>query len=512
MCRILVYKGQPMLIGDVLISPENSLLCQSRDAGYHPGVIDKEHCRNILVNGDGFGVAWYGDAVEKGSCCFKFVTPAWSNTNLRNIGNHISSSLIFGHIRAASSGQDPHEPIVVSNENCHPFTYLNYTFMHNGCIPKFERIKLRILNLLSEKHFHNIYGTTDSEHIFALFLECLPPSETEPLGYLTHSTENIVRAVQRTIAVVLSLCEEAGIKDCCSLNICVSNGVDIIATRYRNGPQPPPSLYYYCGSNFTCKDGIFHAQKECSASEIVISSAPLSKVARYECDRQATARSNAVSVPSLSSSSTVQRLSVTATQNAAMRSHHSSTNDFMSATIATVATASGATAAAATAAAATVAATAASASATQASAVAVAEMEDSGAAAAQVVRDAGTISAPITSIIEEDEELAYAWQLYDPQDNGSWVLVPKDHMLIVRGDRKVKDKVVGIEVVHIIVPKLSCPLQRPLHKYQRKFSEAFSDEENSTTGSDSARSASPKMEKPKKIRFRSRIQKAMQQQ
>ena len=116
----------------MLIEPENSLIRQSRDAEFHPGVTDPASKRNIRVNGDGFGVSWYGDNPEKGSCCFKFITPAWSNDNLRNIGEHISSQLIFAHVRAASSGLDLGEQVIISNENCHPFKFGRWTFMHNG--------------------------------------------------------------------------------------------------------------------------------------------------------------------------------------------------------------------------------------------------------------------------------------------------------------------------------------------------------------------------------------------
>ena len=85
MCRLTVYKGRPVLLGDIIVVPENSLVCQSRDAGYHPGVVDKSHIRNIRVNGDGFGVAFWGQTIQTGPCLFKFVTPAWSNKNLISI-------------------------------------------------------------------------------------------------------------------------------------------------------------------------------------------------------------------------------------------------------------------------------------------------------------------------------------------------------------------------------------------------------------------------------------------
>ncbi|RYG63058.1 class II glutamine amidotransferase, partial [archaeon] len=174
MCRLTLYKGKPMLIGDLVTNPSNSLIYQSRDAAYHPGVTDKTHRRNILVNGDGFGVCWYGENVSKGGCCFKFVTPAWSNGNLRSIGEHVASHLVCAHIRAASSGHDPlHERVAVSHENCHPFRYGRFTFMHNGGIPYFARIKRPLQNLLHEAFFSEIKGSTDSEHIFALFLHYL---------------------------------------------------------------------------------------------------------------------------------------------------------------------------------------------------------------------------------------------------------------------------------------------------------------------------------------------------
>lgn len=38
----------------------------------------------------------------------------------------------MAHVRAASSGHDPLDRMIVSNENCHPFKYGRWTFMHNG--------------------------------------------------------------------------------------------------------------------------------------------------------------------------------------------------------------------------------------------------------------------------------------------------------------------------------------------------------------------------------------------
>ena len=274
MCRLTLYKGKSLLIGDLIVWPDNGLLCQSRDAAFHPGIVDdSKNRRNIVVNGDGFGVCWYNDKhPERGSCCFKFVTPAWSDMNLRNIGEHVESSLIMAHIRAASSGHDPLvEEAVVSQENCHPFKYKRWTFMHNGAVPSFKSIQRALLLLLPHDIFRGITGTTDSEHIFALFLHYLP-SRDEPT-----SVEDFIAAVEKTMSMILQLCAAANIYVPCSLNLVFSDGINVIATRFRSGKEAPPSLYYNYGSDFVCKGGHFLGRNQSRPKEIVISSAPLSR-------------------------------------------------------------------------------------------------------------------------------------------------------------------------------------------------------------------------------------------
>ena len=328
MCRLTAYKGKPLFIGDLIVKPENGLMFQSRDAGWHPGVKDGLGKRNIRVNADGFGVAWYSrpaihdeDEIEESefmdsvyglrermyeSCCFKFITPAWSNRNLKNIGQHVQSSLIFAHIRAGSTGLNVVDSLNVSvaEENCHPFQYRQWTFMHNGGIPDFHLIKYPLMQILDEDSFNKISGNTDSEYIFALFLSLLPDKHD-----LNVELKVFASTVEKTIACILELCETYtqthkgyGRKPhACSLNLVVTDGCNIIATRYRtdcdtsktpNGSEPP-SLYYNWGSNFVCEEGQFFMEDKdrggkgersgdgedcgCVANEIVISSAPLSK-------------------------------------------------------------------------------------------------------------------------------------------------------------------------------------------------------------------------------------------
>jgi len=64
------------------------------------------------TNGDGFGVGWYGD--RDTPAIFHSVEPAWNDRNLRELAGHISSPLVFAHIRASTGSP-------VQQTNCHPF-------------------------------------------------------------------------------------------------------------------------------------------------------------------------------------------------------------------------------------------------------------------------------------------------------------------------------------------------------------------------------------------------------
>lgn len=261
-----------MLLGDIVIKPDNSLLRQARNANFHPGAEDTTGERNITVNGDGFGLAWYvSEPPKKGACCCKFLTPAWSNLNLRNLGDYVTSPVIIAHVRAASSGRDHLEDVAVSAENCHPFKYKQWTFVHNGAIPSFKRIKRAMVMLLKDECFNDISGSTDSECIFALFLSLLPDRDVFVTVDVFMTTVNLL------ISTILELLFYGGVTEPCSLNLGITDGINLVATRFRNGTEDPPSLYYNYGSEFEClNDGQFHSKNRSTMSEIVISSAPLS--------------------------------------------------------------------------------------------------------------------------------------------------------------------------------------------------------------------------------------------
>lgn len=155
MCRIAAYAGPAIPLENIIVRPAHSLLTQSQHATE----------AKLAVNGDGFGIAWYGEhgTADPVPGLYRDVLPAWADGNLTSLCRMVRSPLFIGHIRASTVGE-------TSRANCHPFTHGRWAFCHNGQVPQFPRIRRRLESLLPDDLFAARRGTTDSEVIFLLLL------------------------------------------------------------------------------------------------------------------------------------------------------------------------------------------------------------------------------------------------------------------------------------------------------------------------------------------------------
>jgi len=235
MCRFLAYKGNRILMNELLYKPKNSLIQQSI------------HARELEepLNGDGFGIGWYAPEIDTHPATFVSINPAWSNRNLQSIAAKIQSPCFLAHVRAASVGD-------VSEANCHPFVYKNFLMMHNGGIDNFHLLKRDLRNKLSDELYNWIRGETDSEHIFALFIEKLNQTN-DP-----NTIPSIVESLEATIRELNHLKTKYGIQNEPSyLNFAITNGSVLIATRYIScGEEDPLTLYYSQETKYVCTDGV----------------------------------------------------------------------------------------------------------------------------------------------------------------------------------------------------------------------------------------------------------------
>lgn len=235
MCRLALYAGPPIPLSLLLVDPVNSLIRQSIHSaeGKQP------------VNGDGFGVAWYAPDITPEPGVLRSLSPAWSNQNLIQIAKATRSGCILAHVRAASPG------MVVSETNCHPFWNKQFTFMHNGSLAGYRQLRRELLRGLSEEAFHSIGGTTDSEHMFALFRDKLAVLEGGS------PDENMATALRETIHHAMNLSRETDATTRTYLNIAVCDGRHAVISRYTDDPDFAASLYVCSGVQCACEDGIF---------------------------------------------------------------------------------------------------------------------------------------------------------------------------------------------------------------------------------------------------------------
>lgn len=231
MCRLVAYLGHEVLLESVIVKPTNSLVSQSmcaRESEYP-------------TNGDGFGLGWYAPEINEIPALFTSVYPAWNDRNLLNLASKIESPCFFGHVRAASAGG-------VTQYNCHPFVHKKWMFMHNGGINDFMTVKRHIRHLLDDDIYEWIQGDTDSEHLFALFLQMAKGRDLKKFD----AVADLVHDVYGKLHEIM---QEFGQPGTSFLNVCITDGTRILATRYCSDKRfKPESMHYAIGNRYVLKD------------------------------------------------------------------------------------------------------------------------------------------------------------------------------------------------------------------------------------------------------------------
>jgi len=211
MCRWMAYKGKSIYIEDWLLNSEHSLIDQSKSADLSI----------YEVNGDGFGLGWYGNKPEPG--LFKSIRPAWNNANLKSLAAHVSSPLFIAHVRATTGTS-------IQETNSHPFQYKNWLMVHNGEIHGFDQIKKELIENIDAQYFSYILGSTDSEVLFYLLL--------------SHGLEKGVHsAIKQVIKLVETIANKHNIQHALRMTLGISDGESLWAIRYSSNGQSS-SLFY----------------------------------------------------------------------------------------------------------------------------------------------------------------------------------------------------------------------------------------------------------------------------
>jgi glutamine amidotransferase len=150
------------------------------------------------INGDGFGVGWYGALETPG--VYHSTEPAWNDRNLQELSAQAAAGRVFAHIRASTG-------TAVQQTNCHPFRHGRWLWMHNGAIADFPSLKRDLTLAIEPALYPEIEGSTDSELFFFLALtfgleEDPPEAVARAVGLIeeTGRRHGIQYPIQMTVA------------------------------------------------------------------------------------------------------------------------------------------------------------------------------------------------------------------------------------------------------------------------------------------------------------------------
>ena len=221
MCRFVgALSKKEFLLSKFLDLPENSLIKQSK----------KSQEGHLGLHGDGFGIAWYNHRLEdRAPAIFKSTQPAWNDENLKSIVSKIETHCLLGHVRSATVGS-------VSRENCHPFHHQRWSFVHNGTIDQFDKIKQRAVSSIPLDLFQKIRGQTDSEYLFHLLLS----------HHGQQGISDLPTSLSRAISDFHYWQQELGLENGYRINLLLTDGIRMLACRvFYPDTSDKLSLYVY---------------------------------------------------------------------------------------------------------------------------------------------------------------------------------------------------------------------------------------------------------------------------
>ena len=272
MCRILAYLGEPLPLRHLLYDPDNSLVTQS----YSPRMM------NTFLNLAGFGMkAWTPAALRpQEPLSYRATTLPSFDRNLRSLASKLAPTCLVAHVRGVTYSGDA----VVAETNLHPFQFpgCGIVLAHNGHLRGFAGMRYALVEHVRPDLAQRIEGTTDSEWIYALVLSQLEDPFAMPLA------DELAEATAAALRILRRVRHAAGIETSSPVNLCISTGRSLVATRFSfdYGWYPPEdemletdlpfvSLWSTTGGEYARRDDGWQMTAGDPPRSLIIASEPL---------------------------------------------------------------------------------------------------------------------------------------------------------------------------------------------------------------------------------------------
>ena len=275
MCRFAAYLGEPVLIEDLLYEPDGALVHQA---------VDTELMS--FLNLGGFGLAAWDRTFPNPSRPLTYRVPNLPNfdRNLRALAGKVRATAFVAHVRGVV--YDSKES--VGSHNVHPFLFegASFALAQNGDLYDFSKMRYDLLEHIDPRLLGLIEGTTDTEWVYALVLSQL----SDPFGRT--GAEEAAEAVAASLEILRDLRERRGIATQSPVNLLLTDGDWMLATRYAfdYGWYPDDesffaaerehdftSLWYTAGGRFGRREDGTFGTADGAATSAVVASEPLTK-------------------------------------------------------------------------------------------------------------------------------------------------------------------------------------------------------------------------------------------
>ncbi len=269
MCRVLMYLGEPALLNDFLYKTDSSLIKQTYGSQY-----------SASYNLAGFGiVAW--EKKRKEPFVYRTKHIPFYDINLKQLSLNINSNCFLAHVR----GTILTDNAIISERNVHPFMYEGYriALAHNGNLYNYESMKIDFLKHIKPEIAINIKGSTDTELFYALFMSQFPNP------YKNYSIVDTVNCLIKAIMVLKKIRKESNTNTASELNLFITNGEWVIATRYvldfgkynidtfSPGKLSYQSLWFTFGKKYGFYENEYKMDIGKNKNSLLITSEPLTK-------------------------------------------------------------------------------------------------------------------------------------------------------------------------------------------------------------------------------------------
>jgi predicted glutamine amidotransferase len=262
-----------VLLDELLYQPDAAIVRQATD----PRLME-------MLNLGGFGVAAWDQGSSNPGRPFTYRTsgvPVFDR-NLKALAEKVVATGVVAHVRGVV--YKPTER--VGPQNVHPFRFADAPFVmaQNGDLFRFDEMRRDLLEHIPQALASRIEGTTDTEWLYALCLSQLADLSA-PCG-----TDEMVAAIEATLRIVREHRERRGIDKQSPVNLVLSDGRSMVATRYvfDYGWYPDDgsffagerehdftTLWYTAGGGYEVVDGEWRMNGGGHTSSVLVASEPL---------------------------------------------------------------------------------------------------------------------------------------------------------------------------------------------------------------------------------------------